>query len=179
MAQTLSQIARAGWRSGVYGVSGPDVEVRSLTSNLWVSNDARAKAGAWLTNVGAEAARNVAITDLILDDGVRCRFRPFGRLEPGQSARIGTVLCDIRGRGRVEEATLAALISRTVVRRALAGDASGGRSLRWTLAITYEDATERRYITQCDIEVVELPLSLRAVSARLELGNDVFSSPEV
>jgi len=141
----------------------PVISVRCRASNVWISSEARAKAGVWLKNVGVEEARHVTITDLMIDGAVRCRFRALGHLEPGATVSLDPVTCSTAGGGDVEQTTLTALVSRTIVRQVLAGRQP---QRRWVLQVTYENVHRRRYATRFAIEVVSFPLTLRVAPAR-------------
>jgi hypothetical protein len=145
----------------------PAISVRYLGSAIWVSREARLVAGAWLRNVGSEVARRIAIPDLAVAPDVWCQFRQIDDLEPGEEASLDPVFCLAADKGHLEYATLTGVISKAVVNRVLAG---GSPFVRWVLRVEYEGSDGQKIVSACEIEVVSVPLTLRATPTRIETG---------
>lgn len=142
-------------------VIAPAISVRFLASEIWISREARLVAGAWIRNVGAEVARHIEIPELVVDERVRCRFRTFDDLDPGEEASVDPVFCLDADKGHLEHATLTGVISRSIVRHVLAGRPP---KTAWSLRVSYEDDNGRRYALSVEIALVDFPLSLRVTS---------------
>lgn len=142
----------------------PAITVRYLGSEIWISREARLVAGAWLRNVGSEVARHIVIPDLWVDRDTGCRFRGIEDLEPGDEASLDPVFYLAADKVHLEAATLTGVISKIVVGQVLAG-----RSVccRWPLRVEYKDTAQRRYVSECDIELASLPLTLRVSPTRV------------
>src|SRR5436853_6488403 len=116
MPEVLTAVRR---NERVDSTIAPAIAVRCLGSEIWISREARLVAGAWLRNVGSEVAHRIAIPDVLVDEGVWCRFGAIDDLEPGEEASLDPVFCLVADKTHPEHATLTGLISRAVVAQVL------------------------------------------------------------
>lgn len=140
----------------------PSLTIDYAASGVWTEATRPNINRALLCNTGTAEAKHIAISDLIVDSGARCRFADVNELPAGDTVAIEPIWYDriAEERVQVQRGTLTQALSKAVVQAALRGRR---QRKQWALCLEYEDLRGRRFLTLCEIQLVQLPLELGTV----------------